>query len=78
MRYCVYVGPTPLEQEAHDLPRFALDALDGLDPEDPAAVEDVMNYLREQGIECTRQEVQEFLRKLKEGLLRKLEDGDGS
>ena len=56
------------------MPRFAPDAHDDLDPEDPAAVEDALNYLRKQGIECTREEVHELLRKLKEGLLRKLHD----
>ena len=76
MHCCFYVGPTPLEQEAHDLPRIGLDPLDGLDPEDPAAVEEAMKYLQDHDIECTREEVQEFLRKLKEGLLRKLQNGD--
>lgn len=75
MHYCFYLGPTPREQEAHELPRFGFDDLDGLDPDDPAAVDDAMKYLQQQGIECTRKQVQDFLRKLKEGLLRKLQNG---
>jgi hypothetical protein len=74
--HCYFcVDPIPLDQEAYHLPRFGLDALHGLDPDDPAAVQDALDYLRGLGIDCTREEVQELLRKLKDGLLRKWQGG---
>ena len=46
---------------------------DELDPNDPGAVTDVMNYLREQGISADRSEVKEVLSKLKESLIKRFE-----
>jgi SMC interacting uncharacterized protein involved in chromosome segregation len=55
----------------HD-PNALANALNSLDPDDPSAVTDALDYLRGHGISADRNEVKEFLSKLKTGLNERL------